>query len=159
MLWKGKIASRFWWHSLEVLTEENFEAWESFFLLSKSCFKLLHIVLVTQSKHKDHLVPHSFNYFSYSSDCSTCKESNNFLLSLLQLWKCFLILGFTFIIFSFPFFFSKTAFDQDESCARDVTNHLATITSCRVTHFLTRYHLLWYWREKLRVELHSNVHS
>ena len=24
-----------------------------------------HIVRVTQSKHKDHLVPHSFNYFSY----------------------------------------------------------------------------------------------
>ena len=123
-----------------------------FLLLSKSCFKLLHIVLVTQSKHKDHLVPHSFNYFSYSSDCSTCKESNNFLLSLLQLWKCFLILGFTFIIFSFPF---QKLLLIKMRVVHAIFNHLATITSCRVTHFLTRYHLLWYWREKLRVELHS----
>ena len=125
-----------------------------FLLLSKSCFKLLHIVLVTQSKHKDHLVPHSFNYFSYSSDCSTCKESNNFLLSLL-LSNVFLLWDGSFIIFFLLPLFQNCWDDQDESGAREVTNHLATITSCRVTHFLTRYHLLWYWREKLRVELHS----
>ena len=90
----------------EVVAIENFEAWE-FFSFQVMFQSLTHIVLVTQSKHKDHLVPHSFNYFSYSSDCSTCKESNNFLLSLL-LSNVFLLWSCSFIIFSF-FPFSKTA--------------------------------------------------